>query len=462
MSTQTLRALVYTRLSLADQLPDGSLDTEAVERQERACRSMAKARGWRVVDVITDNSISASAYSRKTRTGWAEVLQRMADGSVDVVVAQHLDRITRKLRDVEDLVDLVRDTGCAVVTVDGMLDLTNADGIAMARVGATFAAHQSDSTSRRMKSQRADRARRGTPVVTVDGFGWRNGAPVPAEADAIRDGAVAVVGGATLASVAREWNSRGLPRRRTSRPWRSQDVRVVLTNPRHTGLAVYRGEVVAESDGAPRILERDLFDAVTATLADPARGRGPRRRRALSGVLRCGRCGNVLRRGAIGTPPRSGWSCPRGSGGCGGLAVTAEPVEAAITEAVLRVLDDGVPVAPSVIDPEAADVLARIDRESADLGTAYGTGDVPLAIFLAASKALEVRRAEAVERLTPARTAAALAPYSKPGAVRKAWPDLDEPTRNVIVRALVDAVVIEPAEGRQAPEDRIGEIRWRA
>lgn len=47
------RALTLTGLSLADRLPDGTPDTEAVARQERACRAHATARGWAVVGVGT-------------------------------------------------------------------------------------------------------------------------------------------------------------------------------------------------------------------------------------------------------------------------------------------------------------------------------------------------------------------------------------------------------------------------
>jgi site-specific DNA recombinase len=458
----TQRALIYTRLSRADVLPDGTLDAEAVARQERACRRYCKQRGWRVVDVVADNDVSASRYARKTRPGWDRALAAMEAGEAEVVVATHLDRLTRRPRDVEDLIDIAERTGAAFATLEGSLDLSTDDGRAMARVGVAFAAHYSDATSRRMRSQRKDRALRGDPVRTVDGFGWRDGIPVADEAQAIRDAAQTIIGGGTLATVAREWNARGLKRRRTESPWRASEVRVVLLNPRHAGLVVYRGEVVGEADG-PTILDRITWDELNAVMNDPGRKRGPRRRRGFSGVMRCGLCGGVMRATTLGAPNRRAryWSC-QPDVGCGRVSVQAEPVEQVVTDAMMTAADTGLPHTPEAVDPEVAAELRTLDSEAQELGEAYGRGDLPMAALLAATKGLEARRAALVDRLTPRTQTVALAPYKKPGALRAAWPDLDEVQRNVVVRALVDAVVIEPANGRRDPAARISEVRWRA
>lgn len=457
------RALIYTRLSRADLLADGSLDSESVSRQERSCREYCKRRGWKVVDVVADNDLSASRYARKSRPGWDQALASMRAGLVDVVVATHLDRLTRRPRDVEDLIDLAEATGAGFATVEGTLDLSTDDGRAMARVGTAFAAHYSDATSRRMKSQRKDRALRGDPVRTVDGFGWQDRLPVPEEADAIREAAQLLIGGGTLTTIARAWNDAGLKRRRTDQPWRASDVRVVMLNPRHAGLVIYRQEVVGEGDG-PVILDRATFDAVTAVLTDPARKRGPRHRRAFSGVMRCQLCGSVMRATTLGAPGRRhrSWACNPGGPSCGRIAVQAEPVEADLIEAIFTAADTGLPQKGKAVDPDVARALRELDAEATALGDAYGRGDVGLPAFLAASKALEGRRQGLVDQLTPQTTAAALAPYKRKGALRAAWDGLDETQRNVIVRALIDAVVIEPANGRRDPAARIAEVRWKA
>lgn len=456
------KALIYTRLSKADLLPDGTLDTESVERQERSLRDYCDRRGLAVDRVIHDNDFSASRYARRARPGWKEVVTAMRGGTVGAVVGLHWDRLTRDPRDVEDLIDLVEARQVQVHTAEGPVDLVSDNGRAMARMSVTMAAHASDATSRRMKAQRRDRAMRGNPVRTVDGFGWRDRKPVKEEAEAIREAARVIIGGGTLATVARDWNARGLQRRRTAAPWRASEVRVVMLNPRHAGLVVYRGDVVGEADG-PVILDRGTYDALCAVLEAPTRKRGPRRRRAFSGVIRCGRCGTVMRATTLGAPGRRhrSWSCSADNG-CGRIAVQAEPVEADLIEAMFAVADTGLPRRAEVIDADVAAQLRDLDREATELGEAYGRGDLPMAAFLAATKGLETRRVALVDRLAPQSSALALAPYTKPGSLRAAWDALDEVQRNVIVRAMLEAVVIEPANGRRDPASRIAEVRWKS
>ena len=77
-------------------------------------------------------------------------------------------------------------------------------------------------------------------------------------------------------------------------------------------------------------------------------GRRAPRRYALSGLLRCGKCGNTLYSAARQTTRR--YVCLSGPdhGGCGRLTVVAEPVEELIAKAVLYRLDT----------PELAEALA--------------------------------------------------------------------------------------------------------
>ena len=209
--------VIYCRLSKADTLPDGSHDVEAVKRQERECRQYAKRQGWQVIEpVLVDNDLSASRYARKSRPGWKQLVGILDEGSVDYAVASHLDRMTRSPKDLERLIDLAEKSPTRIVTLSGKIDLGDADGRAMARVSVALASHYVESTSRRMKSQRKDRANSGRPVLTDAQFGWDNatGKPIREQANAIRWAAKHLLNGGSAEEVAREWNRRGLPRRR--------------------------------------------------------------------------------------------------------------------------------------------------------------------------------------------------------------------------------------------------------
>ena len=74
-----------------------------VARQEEECREHAQQRGWQVLEPIyRDNDISAR--SRRARPHFERLLHDIASGRVDVVVAVHLDRVLRRVTDLERVV----------------------------------------------------------------------------------------------------------------------------------------------------------------------------------------------------------------------------------------------------------------------------------------------------------------------------------------------------------------------
>jgi site-specific DNA recombinase len=203
----TLRSVIYARQSL-----DRSGEGAAVDRQIADCRALASDRGWDVVDVVIDNDVSAS--SAKVRPGYQRVLQMVDAGSVDRVIVWAVDRLTRKMRDLEDVVDLCERTGVSVATVSGDLDLSSDMGRLVARILASVARGETERKGTRQKRANLQRAQAGNVGWTRRPFGYdrKDGKVhvVDAEAEAIRDASRDVIAGATLASVARDITSRDL------------------------------------------------------------------------------------------------------------------------------------------------------------------------------------------------------------------------------------------------------------
>jgi hypothetical protein len=127
---------------------------------------------------------------------------------------------------------------------------------------------------------------------------------VPDEADAIRKACRDLLNGASLWSIAKQWNAEGL---KTSRgyDWTGSTVRQMLLRPRNAGLAVYdvhatkfRAATIHESvlEGVetswPAIVSRDEWESVCNLLADPKRltGKSIGRKHLLSGIAICDVC----------------------------------------------------------------------------------------------------------------------------------------------------------------------------
>lgn len=296
MTDTARRALIYVRASL-----DATGRGESVERQERACRALADARGWQVVDVVSDNSVSA--YSGRRRPGWQRVLAAVEGGACDVVVAWHLDRLTRSMSDLETLISLADRHGVGVATATGDIDLTTDAGRMVARILAAVARAEVERKAARQQLANRARAHRGEPHRSgIRAFGYSQDGReiIPEEGQAIRDAATAILAGESIASIAEEWNRRGLRTtraRQTGGAWQAASVSRTLRNPRYAGRRIYRGEDVGAGDWPP-LLPLDQWAALQAVLSDPRRRRGRSHGRTpstlLGGLAVCGVCGGTI------------------------------------------------------------------------------------------------------------------------------------------------------------------------
>ena len=129
-----IRACLYLRIS---NDPDG--EREGVDRQEEDGRKLAANRGAEIVRVYMDNDIGASDLSKKPRIDYPRMLADAEAGEFDVIIAYSNSRITRRPRELEDLIQLHERTGGRVriwTCVSGDDDLSTADGQMVARFEA--------------------------------------------------------------------------------------------------------------------------------------------------------------------------------------------------------------------------------------------------------------------------------------------------------------------------------------
>jgi DNA invertase Pin-like site-specific DNA recombinase len=461
----TKRAVVYARIS---EDPMGA--AAGVARQEADSRAFCDARGWPIVDVLVDNDITASRYGRKRRPGWARVLELVDSGAVDAIVAWDLDRMLRQPRELEDLIDRA-ERGLTVLTLQGQLDLSTADGRAMARVMVAMAAKASDDTSRRVKRAKLAKAQRGEVFTAVRAFGWTDNGHtiVPDEAAAIRDAATRVLAGEGITAIAREWTAKGYRRPRGGTAWSATTVRAVLSSPRNAALVQYQGEVLGPA-AWPAIIDRATFAALRRLFADPGRKVSPRRRGTFTGVFRCGRCGGKLCRDA--TSGKTVWRCKPSPGiaRCGRVAITGRLVEPVIVEALMLAADTG-KLAELVagrhrehLDPQLVAELDVIAARMTELAEMFAAGDIGRGEWLAARKPLESKQAALEASLAAGRRASALDAYvGAPGALRKMWEadTTSDDLRRAVLHAVFEAVVVHPkGPAHEAITDRL-DLVWR-
>jgi DNA invertase Pin-like site-specific DNA recombinase len=468
-------AAIYVRLSRSR---DQDKATESLDGQAAPCRELAAAKGWTVLEPLYVDD-DRSAYSGRHRPAYERMLSDVRAGKVQAIVAWAADRLTRTPVENEAIIVLAEQYRVQLATVTGPVDLGTPAGRMHFRQLGIIARFESE--------HRGDRVAAWHDRVAAKG-GWHGG-PRPfgyryaegggleldeAEAAEIRQAVTDVLAGASLWSIARAWRERGIVRPTSGKAFTVTQLDNLLRSERLAGVRIHKG--VRYPAAWPAILSSAEHEALTAVLDNRGRQARRPRRLLLSGILRCGRCGTVMR-GAPIVGRRGhrepGYRCDEQAGGCGRIHRLAAPLDEFITEAVLVAL--ATPELRERLENQQTDQAARdlsvainTDRARLDsLRDQLADGVIDPPDFAHAKRRIEERMRLAGEEL--ARVAGRGALAGLPGAyeaLAAAWEDFDLDRRRRIVAAAVADLVCKPV-GRGVrfnPEqaDRHLEITWRA
>jgi DNA invertase Pin-like site-specific DNA recombinase len=300
-SKRARRASIYARLSVTTE------ESVSIARQVDACQKYAAARGWEVVQVETDDGVSATRRRPQDRPGWGAILSGAS--AVDVVVVWKVDRLARRVLDFLNADAALQEHGAALVAVEDPIDLSTSQGRAFATMLAVFGEMEAAAIGSRVKAARAHLVRDGRAVgrrpwpyesvQNPDGPGlvWR---PIPERAQACLDAVAALTAGTTsVAAVAREWADR------FGSTLKPQAVQELLLSPTLAGATPSGSDVVRNADGTIRrdpsrvILTPASQKALARTIAANPRHRsasGPRpiRLPLLYRLATCASCGGFL------------------------------------------------------------------------------------------------------------------------------------------------------------------------
>lgn len=460
-----MKAGIYTRISR-----DTTGDELGVARQDADCRELCSRLGWEVVDVYSDNDVSA--YSGRHRPGYRRLLEDLQAGHLEALAAWHPDRITRSPLELEELIDVIEGAGAAVATVQaGELDLATPAGRMTARVVGAVARHESEHKSARLRRKHLELAEAGK--IAGGGsrpFGFESDRLTvrAAEAEVIREAMARFLGGESVRSIAGALNDDQVPTV-SGKPWSTNSVRRMLLSARNAGLREHRGEIAGPAVWPAIVSPADRERAVTI-LKDPARTTWrPATRYLLTGTARCSLCSTPL----VARPRQHARSmvCAKGPGfhGCGGIRIMAEPVEELVSFALFERLDGpglAEALSKSSDDDAGAELATEIEelsRRLEELAEMWAGGEISRAEWMAARKPLEASLEASRRRSARSARRSALGAFlGAPGALEKGWPELTLDRRRAIVSEVVEAVTIAPAmRGRNTFDPGRVALTWR-
>ncbi|MFI6396656.1 recombinase family protein [Rhodococcus coprophilus] len=451
------RVAIYLR-----QSQDRAGNEYGVSRQREDVSRLVAARGWTVAAEYVDNDVSAS--KRKPRRQFDEMMAAVDRGEIDVIVSRHVDRLLRRLAELEHVLERCKPHGTSIVTAADGVDTSTDGGRLVARILASVGQGEVERKSARQKSAIAQAASQGRWVGGRRAFGYESdGVTIREdEAAAVQAGYAAVLAGESLTEVARKWNEAGLSTTQGAARWERTAVRDVLINARNAGLRRHRPEgssgsyrkdphafVVGPAEW-PALVPEETWRAVIALLTDPSRRKGaPGARALLTGVARCGVCddGTTVHAGGARRETRS-YRCSAHNH----MQRVAAPVEEFVEALIVGRLS--MPDALAVFSPtvevdvaplrEAADVVRRrLD----DIAVDYGDGVMTRSQFVAATEKGRARLAQLEAEITSAGSVDLIAPLVASGNVAAAWADLSTARKRTVIDVLADVVIYPPGRG---------------
>ncbi|MDF2629238.1 MAG: hypothetical protein K0R39_3069 [Symbiobacteriaceae bacterium] len=458
------RVAIYIRWSTDDQ----SEGTTLAVQQER-CRHFLLSQGW-ICDesrIYIDDGYSGGNLERPALTRLRADVRR---GAVECVVVYKIDRLSRSVVDIVDLVLKEWEGRCFVRSTTEEINTVTPAGKMFFYLLISFAEYERNLIRERTMSGKVKRAEQGFNPGFRPPFGFVRGpspgtfAVVEDEAAVVREVFRAYVSGEGPAEIARSLGRAG-----TGRAWTALAVRRVLANPAYAGVLEYgrrsRAAMLARAEGAfPAIVDRALWEAAQAL----RRGRGvaspgappPRARPGpylLSGLARC-QCGAPM--AGKGAGQHRYYCCARrrlaGKAACGARHVPAGDADAIIAAQVRTCLSssglesDLARAMDTLQASRRAQAEARNRRQLSALAARrrrldadYRSGDLAAPLYTRELAAIAREEQEAQARLAHGDPKTTAAPTAT-----DLWETLPIPRRRWLLQQITESVTLfRPATG---------------
>lgn len=447
------RIAPYARISDTDEDRAPGLD-----RQLRVVYPLIESRGGTPTErEYVDNDKSAYQEDVIRDEGFEPWLADFIAGKNDGVAAFDLDRLFRQTTDLNRVIKAY----CHAYFKQGRpkpvlwlpsssIDLTDEDGQMMATVLVAMAKNSSGKTAKRITTFYRDEALKGKIFSNYPAFyrnpdGSINELKKAIALKAVQD----ALNGIKPHAIAAEWRDAGITTARGGRVT-GETARRILISPGIAGIAVYKREIMTDTDGKPimrvdgGIVDEPTWRQLCLELKTDENRRNRGTKALLSKKTRCGLCGHGMSR--MQKPRKSGWfayNCySLDAGGCGKLSISGPRLDAQVEAEVLAILSE--PLEP--VEPEPFAGTARIEEITAmiaELMTAFRSKTLSGATVFSQVKELEDEKASLKAQQTKHERS-----QRRITSAAEEWPDLDIERKRAIIDELFEAIIIKPATGK--------------
>lgn len=296
-----MRVVIYIRVSTDEQAKHGYSIAAQIEKLKAFCLS----QGWEIVEIYIDDGYSAKDTNRPQ---FKEMMKRIKGGGVDVLLVYRLDRLTRSVSDLYEILKELDQYNCKFKSATEVYDTTSAIGRLFITLVAALAQWERENT--------AERVRMGLEKKTKLGE-WKGGSPpygykivdeklvVDEHESKIVKEVFKLAKQFGFYTIAKQFTTKGIPTRKGG-DWHVDSIRGIANNPLYAGYLTFN-ENVKDHKKPPReqtlyegnherIIERDEFWELQDIL-DKRRTFGGKRETSnyyFSSLLKCARCGHSM------------------------------------------------------------------------------------------------------------------------------------------------------------------------
>ena len=135
---------IYIRVSTEDQAREG----HSLDEQEERLKNFCLAKDYKIYKVYKDAGISAKNTKRPK---FQEMMQDMKDKNINLILAYKLDRITRSVKDLENIIVELEKYECGIECMMDNINTTDSNGKFFVRMLTVLSQLEIERTSERTK-----------------------------------------------------------------------------------------------------------------------------------------------------------------------------------------------------------------------------------------------------------------------------------------------------------------------
>lgn len=135
---------IYIRVSTTEQAEEGY----SIAAQKERLIAYCKAQGWNEYKLYVDEGVSAKDTNRPKLQ---LLLKDVEDGKINLILVYRLDRFTRRVRDLHNMLDFMENHDCKFRSATEMYDTTTAMGRMFIGLVALLAQWEAENMSERIK-----------------------------------------------------------------------------------------------------------------------------------------------------------------------------------------------------------------------------------------------------------------------------------------------------------------------